>query len=101
MTHHRIWLHGRVEDWRRRLAADETLREEVKDVAERAESVAERIKTLRKLANLRQRDLVRHLDLPQDKVSRWENAHQTPCADDAEALGELFGIPPELFGNEV
>jgi transcriptional regulator with XRE-family HTH domain len=63
--------------------------------------VAVRIRELRLALGLRQRDVVRKLDLPQDKVSRWENGHEVPAPDHAIKLAELFGIPGDFFLRDV
>ena len=91
---------GGIQSWTERRNAPDIQRE-LHRIATAEQTVAERLRSLRQFAGLRQRDVVQYLKLPQDRVSNLERSRVTPTDAEYRTLAELFGVSEDLLrGSE-
>lgn len=87
---------GRLEKWLERRVTEETRREAV-EILNAGGSFGERLRQLRHLAGLHQKDIVQQLRLPQDRMSDLERGNREPTEHELSGIADLFGIERNLL----
>src|SRR5688572_13968694 len=67
---------------------------------ERREKFAARMRELRLLAGLSQKDFAEKVGVAQSRVSQWESATNTPLATILPAIAEALGVSMEALFDE-